>query len=149
MMFLTAERLCLLLFLLEMTFANQNGEYPSFENLALLKPATSTSVCGNDQAETYCLFTTDSTASLAPNCISRVCNNTCPFGSQSPALPLDLISLGTFGTGVTMAPAGPGSQNRSVFINGSSISIPSEDIVIQEAGFSFAAWINPEITTER
>ena len=149
MMLLTTERLCLLLFLfgMPMVFA-QRGEYPTLENLAPFKPVTSTSVCGSDQAETFCLFTSDSTASLAPNCISRVCNNTCPFGSQPP-LPLDLISLGTFSTGVTMAPAGPGSQNSSVFINGSSISIPSENIVVQEAGFSFAAWINLEFTSER
>lgn len=137
-----------LLFLLgEIAFA-QRGEYPVIENLAPFKPVTSTSVCGSNQAESYCHFTSDSVSSLAPNCITRVCNNTCPFGSQSPQ-PLDLISLGSFGTGVSLTPAGPGAQSSSVFINGSSISIPSESIVVQEAGFSFAAWINLETTTER
>lgn len=139
---------CLLLFLLGKTAIGQRGEDPSIGNLAPFKPVTSTSVCGSDQAESYCHFSTDSTASFAPNCISRVCNNTCPFGSRPPQ-PLDLISLGTFGAGVTIAPAGPGSQSNSVFINDSSISIPSENIVVQEAGFSFAAWVNLETTSER
>ena len=146
MMVLTA---CLLLFLLqEVTFA-QRGEFPLIENLAPFKPLTSTSVCGSDRAESYCHFTSDSVASLAPNCILRVCNNTCPFGSSTPQ-PLDLISLGTFGTGVIMAPPGPGSQSSSVFINGSSISILSENIKLREPPeFSFAAWINLETTSER
>ena len=138
----------LLLFLLEEIAFAQRGEYPLIENLAPFKPVTSTSVCGSDQAESYCHFTSDSAASFAPNCISRVCNNTCPFGSQLPQ-PLDLISIGTFGTRVVLAPAGPGSQSSSVSINGSSISIPSESIVVQEAGFSFAAWINLETSSER
>ena len=137
-----------LLFLLQEIVFAQRGEYPSIGNLALFKPITSTSVCGRDRAESYCLFTTDSVASFAPNCISRVCNNTCPFESQLPQ-PLDLISLGSFGTGVTLSPAGPGSQSSSVFINESSISIPPENIVAQETGLSFAAWINMEITSER
>lgn len=137
----------LLVFLLEIAFA-QRGEYPGIINLAPFKPVTSTSVCGNEKAESYCQFTSDSTASFAPNCISRVCNNTCSFGRQSP-VPVDLISMGTFGAGVTLAPAGPGSQISSVFINNSSVSIPSELIVLQEAEFSFAAWINMETTSER
>lgn len=137
----------LLLLLQEIAFA-QRGEYPVIGNLAPFKPVTSTSVCGRDRAESYCLFTTDSVASFAPNCISRVCNNTCPFGSQSPQ-PLDLIALGSFGTGVTLSPAGPGSQRNSVFINGSSIFIPPENIVAQETGLSFTAWINMETASER
>ena len=145
MMVLTAG---LLLFLLQEVAFAQRGEFPLFENLAPFKPVTSTSVCGSDQAESYCHFTSNSVASLAPNCISRICNNTCPFGSTSPQS-LDLISLGTFGTGVVMAPPGPGSQSSSVFINGSSISIPSENIVLEEFGFSFAAWISLETTSER
>ena len=146
MVFLTAY---LLMFMLnELAFA-QRGEFPAITNLAPFKPVTSTSVCGSDQAETYCHFTSDSAASLAPNCISRVCNNICPFGNSLPT-PMDLISLGTFGTGVTTASPGPGSQNSSVFINGSRISIPSERIVLQlEPEFSFAAWINLETTSER
>ena len=138
----------ILLFLLQGIAFAQRGEYPVIENLAPFKPVSSTSLCGRDRAESYCLFTTNSVASFAPNCITRVCNNTCPFGSQSPQ-PLDLISLGTFGAGVTLSPAGPGSQRSSVFINGSSISIPPESIVVQEAGLSFAAWINPQSTSER
>ena len=139
----------LLLFILKDIAFAQRGEFPVITNLAPFKPVTSTSVCGSDQAESYCHFTSDAAASLAPNCISRVCNNTCPFGNSSP-LPLDLISRGTFGTGVTIAPPGPGSQNSSVFINGSRISIPSERIVLQlEPEFSFAAWINPQMISER
>jgi len=126
----------------------QRGEFPSTLNLAPFKPVTSSSVCGASQAETYCLFTANSLASFLPNCIARECNNTCPFGDQLPS-PIDLISLGIFGEEVETTLDGPGSNSNSVFINNSFISVPFGNVVLQDNGFSFAAWVNLQQNTER
>jgi len=143
----SSYRICILFVIVNCVLA-QRGEFPSTDNLASFKPVTSSSICGATQAESYCLFTTNSVASLLPNCIERICNNTCPFGDQFPS-PIDLISLGTFGEGVETALDGPGSQNNAVFINSSSISIPFGDVVLQDNGFSFGAWVNLQSTRER
>ena len=59
---------------------------------------------------------------------------------------MDLVSQGMFGEGVETALDGPGS---SAFINSSSISIPFGDVVLQDNGFSFAAWVNLQNARER
>lgn len=140
----SSNRICVLFIVLNSVLA-QRGEFPSTDNLASFKPVTSSSICGITRAESYCLFTSNSVASLLPNCIARVCNNTCPFGDQFPS-PIDLVSQGMFGEGVETALDGPGS---SAFINSSSISIPFGDVVLQDNGFSFAAWVNLQNARER
>lgn len=123
------------------------GEYPSISaQLSTFRPVESTSVCGEDGAENYCLYTTDSTASLPPNCVQLVCDDTCPFSSASP-LPLDLASLsGSFGTGISATQGRPGTTSSALRFQDSSISILAANVpaISSDDGFSFAAWINQD-----
>ena len=118
------------------------GEYPPISSVATFRPVTATSTCGEDGAENYCRFTSDSSASLAPNCIADVCNNTCPHSSQSPD-PTPIATLGSLGSGVTPTQGRPGSSTSALEFLNSSITVSVARVpLIADAGFSFSAWIN-------
>ena len=121
------------------------GEYPQISALSSFRPVESSSVCGEDGPQSYCVFTTDPGASLLPNCMRVTCDSTCPFGSTSP-VPFDLASLsGSLGTGVSATQGRPGSESSALRFQNSSISIPAASVpVISSEGFSFAAWINQD-----
>ena len=122
------------------------GEYPSLSaQLSTFRPVESTSVCGEDGSEDYCLYTTDSTASLPPKCMRLQCDDTCPFNSTSP-LPLDLASLaGSFGMGISATQGRPGTTSAALQFQDSSISVLAAIVpAISVNGFSFAAWINQD-----
>lgn len=117
------------------------GEYPSINSVATYRPVTASSVCGAAGAEDYCRYTIDSLASLAPNCIEDVCNNTCPHSSASPPF-LSLPTLGTFGPGVNTAQGRPGSTASALLFNASFVEIPAANVpLLGPRGFSFTAWI--------
>ena len=120
------------------------GEYPSPTSVATYRPVTASSICGANGAENYCRYTTDATASLAPNCMSTVCNNTCPFSSSSPP-PIQIATLGTLGAGVTTTNGRPGTATGALRFVNSSINV-SETLlpIVDGRGFSFAAWINQD-----
>lgn len=120
------------------------GEYPSPTSVATYRPVTASSVCGANGAENYCRYTTDAAASLAPQCISTVCNNTCPFSSSSPP-PIQIATLGTFSAGVTTTNGRPGTATGALRFVNSSINV-SETLlpIVDGRGFSFAAWINQD-----
>lgn len=123
----------------------ESGQYPSITALSAFRPVQSSSVCGQNGAENYCAFTTDSTASLLPNCNELECNSTCPFGSSSPA-GLDLATLsGSFGSGVSATQGRPGSSTQALRFQNSSISIAAANLQpLSSNGFSFALWINQD-----
>lgn len=123
---------------------NLLGEYPPISSVATFRPATASSTCGIDGAETYCRFTTDSTASLAPNCISDVCNSTCPYSSSSPS-PIPIATLGSLGSGVMATQGRPGSSTAALEFANSSISVLAARVpLVGDRGMSFAAWINQD-----
>lgn len=121
------------------------GEYPSISALSTFRPVQSSSVCGEGGPESYCVYTTDSAASLLPNCMQLQCNNTCPFSSASP-LPLDLAALsGSIGSGISATQGRPGSSSQALRFQNSSISIPAASVpTITGNGFSFTSWINQD-----
>ena len=126
-----------ILFFLQTTHAQ--GEFPNAFDVALLRPIQSDSECGKEGAETYCVFTADTSASLAPNCFEATCNGTCPFGASSPARD-DLLSIGqaTFS-----GPSRPGSTLPSAeFFLNSSVFIPELEFsgIAGPDGLSFACW---------
>ena len=130
-------------FLLFLQTTRAQGEFPNAFDVALIRPIRSDSECGKERAETYCAFTADTAASLAPNCFETSCNGTCPFG-VSPPTQDDLLSIGqaTF-TG----PSRPGSTLSSADISSnSSIFIPAASFSGFAApdGFSFACWFRQE-----
>lgn len=119
--------------------AHAQGEFPNAFDVALLRPIRSNSECGKGGAETYCTFTADTSASIAPNCFETPCNGTCPFGDSAPALD-DLLSIGqaTFS-----GPSRPGStQSSAEFFLNSSVFIPESDFsgIAGPDGLSFACW---------
>ena len=118
------------------------GEYPAISSVATFRPVTATSTCGESGAENYCRFTSDSTASLAPNCIADVCNGTCPHSSQSPD-PTPIATLGSLGSGVSPTQGRPGSSTSALEFQNSSITVSVARVPqIAGGGFSFSAWIN-------
>ena len=120
------------------------GEYPPISSVATYRPVTATSTCGVDGAETYCRFNADSTASLAPNCISDVCNNTCPHSSISPA-PIAIATLGSLGSGVAATEGRPGSSTGALEFTDSSITVLAARVpLVGDRGLSFTAWINQD-----
>ena len=128
--------------------ATQNpeiGEYPSIINVAPYRPVTSNSVCGVNGAEDFCMYTQDSAASLAPNCIAAVCNNTCPHSSTSPA-PIRLAALAdSFGDGVSTEAGRPGSTGEALRFNSSFVRVAGALVPpISDGGFSFGAWIKQD-----
>ncbi len=120
------------------------GENPPLASLAAFRPVESSSVCGENGAENYCVYTADSAASL-PSCTRVQCNNTCPFSSSSP-IPLDLPSLSSsFSSGISATEGRPGSSTQALRFQSSSLSIPAVSIPpISSNGFSFSAWINQD-----
>ena len=120
------------------------GEYPQISSVATYRPVTATSTCGVNGAETYCRFTSDSTASLAPNCISEVCNNTCPHSSSSPT-PTPIATLGSLGSGVVATQGRPESSTGALdFTNSSIIVLAARVPLVGNQGLSFSAWINQD-----
>ena len=115
------------------------GEFPNAFDVTLLRPTRSDSECGKDGEETYCAFSADTSASLAPNCFETSCNGTCPFG-VSPPTQDDLLNIGqaTF-----IGPSRPASTQPSAEISSnSSIFIPTTSLsgFAGPDGFSFACW---------
>lgn len=137
----------LLLCALLIGHCRSQGEFPAATPVGLYTSVSTTASCGTQAAEEFCVFTSDAAASLAPNCISSVCNNTCPQSDQSPA-PINLESIGQLGPGVTViASTGlPGASQTVIFFNESSISIEPAliPLVAISGGFSFAAWIKQQ-----
>ena len=124
------------------------GEYPSIASVATYRPVTASSVCGANGAEAFCSYTTDAAASLEPNCMGDICNNTCPHSSSSPP-PVSISTLGTFGPGVTTAEGRPGSPGGALRFNSSFVAIsPSLVPLLGDRGFSFSAWIRQELGNE-
>lgn len=121
------------------------GEYPDISVLSTFRPVQSSSVCGENSPESYCIYTTDSEASLLPNCMQVQCDNTCPFGSTSP-VPLDLASLSSsFDLGVSATQGRPGGESSALRFQNSSISVPAASVPpFSSNGFSIAAWINQD-----
>lgn len=121
------------------------GVSPPISALGAFRPAQSTSVCGKNGVEDYCIYTSDAAASLLPNCITAQCNDTCPISSTSPS-PFNLVSLaGSFGQGVSATQGRPGSETSAILFQDGSISIATASVPIASAnGFSFAAWINQD-----
>lgn len=118
------------------------GEYPPISSVATYRPVTATSTCGEGGAESYCRFTADSTGSLAPNCITTVCNSTCPHSSSSP-VPTAIATLGSLGSGVVATQGRPGSSTSALEFQNSSIVVSAARVpLIGDQGLSFAAWIN-------
>ena len=118
------------------------GEYPPISSVATYRPVTATSTCGVNGAETYCRFTSDSAASLAPNCISDVCNNTCPHSSSSPA-PTPIATLGSLGSGVVATQGRPESSTGALDFTNSSITVLAARVpLVGNQGLSFSVWIN-------
>ena len=124
---------------------NVLGEYPGISSLAAFRPVETSSVCGENGPEDYCLYTSNAGASLLPNCQRAQCDNTCPFSSRSPT-PLGLAALsGNFGSGISGTQGRPGSSSQALRFQNSSISIPAARVpVISSNGFSFAVWINQD-----
>ena len=114
------------------------GEFPVVLNSLQLKPVSSEnggSLCGRTGSETYCAFSSDSTASFLPNCMEATCDNTCPNGDAFPSW-LDLLSSASL---PAQGESRPGSSDPSVeFTSGTSASV-SESDSFQE-GFSYAVW---------
>ena len=118
------------------------GEYPPISSVATYRPVTATSTCGEGGNDNYCRFTTDSTASLAPNCITDVCNRTCPHSASSPR-PTAVATLGSLGSGVAATQGRPGSTTSALEFQNSSVVVSVARVpLIGDLGFSFAAWVN-------
>ena len=146
------SHLSLLLLLIELLFFGirparaqiVQGENPPISGVAAFRPVMASSVCGSNGAEGYCSYTTDSEASLAPNCIEAVCNNTCPHSSSSPP-PVSLATLGTFGPGVTTTEGRPGSSAGALRFDSSFVNISANVVpIVGDRGFSFGAWIRQD-----
>lgn len=121
------------------------GEYPPISSVATYRPVTATSTCGEGVAENYCRYTANSVASLAPNCIADVCNNTCPHSSSSPD-PIAIATLGSLGSGVSATQGRPGSSTSALQFQESSINVSVARVpLIGDQGFSFSAWINQNV----
>ena len=122
-----------------------SGEYPTINALSAFRPVQSSSVCGQNGPEDYCTFTSNSQASLLPNCMQLQCDNTCPFGSTSPA-GLDLASLaGSFGSGVSATQGRPGTTTAALRFQNSSISIAAANLPpLSSNGFSFTLWVKQD-----
>jgi hypothetical protein len=110
----------------------------------LRKPTFASSSCGTTGAQNFCSYNSDPLASLAPNCITSVCNDTCPYSDTSP-IPIDLITAGTLGDGVTLGSDGGPALSASNVLNftNSYVSISSVPRINQN-GFSFTAWIKQD-----
>ena len=121
----------------------QLGEYPPIMSVATSKPVTASSVCGSGSVEPFCAYTSDSTASLAPNCIATNCSSTCPFSDTSPT-PLDLFGVvDSFPPGVSTVAGRPGSAGDALEFQDSSLEVQASNLpLIGDLGFTFAAWIN-------
>lgn len=121
------------------------GSYPPFTSVATYRPVMASSECGGGETvENFCEFTTDATASLAPNCMEAVCNGTCPYGSASPAA-IPLATLGTFSVGVTTVVGRPSTTTSALRFDNASITVPGSRVaLVGDAGFSFSAWINQD-----
>ena len=118
------------------------GEFPQPSTVALNKPILVSSTCGIESPDTFCDYTSNSAASLAPNCISAVCNDSCPYSDSSP-IPTDLSTAGTLGSGVSNVTVnGPGKSSTALQFSNSFVSIPSSNVPqISVDGFTFVAWI--------
>ena len=128
--------------ILTLCHAQLSGVYPPISSVATYRPVTATSTCGEGGAENYCRFTADSVASLAPNCIADVCNNTCPHSSASPD-PVAIATLGSLGSGVTTIEGRPGSSTSALDFQNSSIVVSAARVpLIGGQGLSFSVWIN-------
>ena len=135
--------LCLQL-LLGLASAQQTGEYPGVASVATYRPVTADSVCGANGPEQYCQYTTDSIASLLPNCIEAICDNTCQFSILSPT-PFLPAEVGVRGAGVTPSQGRDGSGNTALRFQGSSIEVAAGLVpLLTDNGFTFAAWINSD-----
>ena len=121
------------------------GENPAISALSTFRPADSTSVCGAEGPQDYCLFTANAGDSLAPNCVRLRCDNTCPFASASPH-PVDLASLASsIGSGVSATQGRPGTTSSALRFQNSSITVPAASVpAFSDQGFSFALWINQD-----
>ncbi len=128
---------------LRLVHAQVRGEYPDPHSLATYRPVTATSICGVDGPEDYCEYTTDAAASLAPNCIAQVCDNTCPHSAVSPP-PVELATLGAF-VGVTTEAGRPGSSGQALRFNSSFVEVDAAFVPpLSDDGFSFASWIRQQ-----
>ena len=135
---------CLLASCLQNTRVDSQSN-PPINALGAFRPAQSTSVCGESGVEEYCIYTSDSAASLFPNCMTAQCDDTCPISSTSPS-PFNLVSLAeSFSEGVSATQGRPGSETSAVLFQDGSISITTASVpLISDNGFSFAAWINQD-----
>lgn len=116
----------------------QLGEFPSPTSVALNKPVSSTSSCGMSGAVTYCRYTTNSADSLAPNCLSTLCDNSCPFSDASPE-PQYLALNATLGPGVTEDVGRPGSTTPALQLSNSFVNVST--VVVTTDELSFGVWL--------
>ena len=126
--------------------SQQTGAYPSVSSVATYRPVTADSVCGADGPEQYCQYTNDATPypslGLLPTCIAATCDNTCPHAATSPD-GFDLASAGSLGPGVTPAQGREGGGNMALRFQSSFVEVPASNVpALSELGFTFAAWIN-------
>ena len=140
--------------LLSPSHSQQTGAYPSVASVATYRPVTADSVCGSDGPEQYCQYTTDADISpsfgLLPSCIEATCDNTCPHSASSPA-GFRPAAAGTLGSGVAAAPGREGGEENTAFrFQSSSIQVPASSVpLLDENGFTFAAWINRDSDSSR
>lgn len=141
-----------ILFLLTITLnyfakCQSGGQFPPLVSIALNKPVSASSTCGVHMAEQYCEYNTDPSQSLAPNCISATCNDTCIYSSGSP-IPTTLTQYGTQGSGVSIRgviASDPGTDSDVFQFVNSFISIPSSNVSqFGQNGFTFATWIKQD-----
>lgn len=117
------------------------GQYPPIFDVSMFRPVVSTSECGIPNVQTYCVYSSNAAASLAPNCNSAVCNGTCPFASSSPTS-FNITAAGILGSGVAAVPGRQGSSTTAFSFAASNITVPSNVAPhISSNGFSFTAWI--------
>ncbi len=128
---------------LQLANAQAVGEYPTISSVATYRPITASSVCGANGGEEYCEYTADAVASLAPNCLSQICDNTCPHSASSPN-PVALATLGSF-VGVTTEEGRPGSTGQALRFNSSFVEVSAAFVPpLSGDGFSFATWVNQD-----
>ena len=135
-------------FLLSPSHSQQTGAYPSVASVATYRPVTADSLCGSNGPEQYCQYTTDTVVSqslgLLPSCIEATCDNTCPHSDSSPA-GFRLAAAGTLGSGVTAALGRESGEQTAFRFQSSSVEVPASAMpLLSDNGFTFAAWINRE-----
>ena len=135
-------------FLLSPSHSQQTGAYPSVASVATYRPVTADSLCGSNGPEQYCQYTTDTVVSqslgLLPSCIEATCDNTCPHSDSSPA-GFRLAAAGTLGSGVTAALGRESGEQTAFRFQSSSVEVPASALpLLSDNGFTFAAWINRE-----